>query len=60
MNIEEFEKSKKELLKAKEQNNKQISISDERTRMSKVNSFENKAIDGEYTYLLIENCIFSY
>lgn len=44
MNIEEFEKSKKELLKAKEQNNKQISISDERTRMSKVNSFENKAI----------------
>lgn len=44
MNLEEFEKSKKELLKAKEQNNKQISISDERTRMSKVNSFENKAI----------------
>lgn len=44
MTIEEFEKSKKELLKEKEQNNNQISINDERTRMSKVNSFENKAI----------------
>ena len=42
--MQHLEKSKKELFKAKEQNNKQISIIDERTRMSKVNSFENKAI----------------
>lgn len=42
MNLEEFEKTKKELEKSKEQNNEQIMISDERTRMSKVNSLEYK------------------
>lgn len=44
MNIEEFEKTKLELEKMKKENNKNIGLYDERTRMSKVNSFENKAI----------------
>ena len=44
MNIEEFEKSKKELLKAKKDNDKKISIIDERTKISKLNSFDNKAL----------------
>ena len=44
MNNEEFEKSKKELEKAKLQNDEQIIISDERTRMSKVNSLEYKGL----------------
>jgi len=43
MNNEEYKKSKKELEKAKEQNNEIIDISDERMRMSKVNSLEYKS-----------------
>ena len=42
MNLEEFEKTKKELEEAKKQNDEQIAISDERTRMAKVNSLEYK------------------
>ena len=42
MNNIEFEKTKKELEESKKQNNEQIAISDERTRMSKVNSLEYK------------------
>lgn len=42
MNNIEFEKTKKELEEAKKQNDEQIAISDERTRMSKVNSLEYK------------------
>lgn len=40
MNIEDFEKSKIELRKEKEQNNKQIDINDERYRMANVNRLE--------------------
>lgn len=42
MNNVEFEKTKKELEEIKKQNDEQIAISDERTRMSKVNSLEYK------------------
>lgn len=42
MNNIEFEKTKKELEEIKKQNDEQIAISDERTRMSKVNSLEYK------------------
>ena len=42
MNNEEFNKSKNELEKIKDENEKQILINDERTRMAKVNSLEYK------------------
>ena len=45
MNIEEIEKTKLELEQSKQENDKKINLYDERTRMSKVNSFENKAIN---------------
>lgn len=44
MYIEDFEKSKKELEKAKEQNNEQIAISDERTEIANINQMEYKGI----------------
>ena len=44
MKIEDFEKSKKELEKIKEQNNEQILINDERTRMANVNQLEFKGL----------------
>ena len=42
MNNIQFEKAKKELEETKKQNDEQIAISDERTRMSKVNSLGYK------------------
>lgn len=54
MDIKDFEKSKKELEKAKKQNNEQIAISDERTRMAYANQLENK---GAITLLI---SLFSY
>lgn len=43
MNIEDFKKTKEELEQQKQENDKKIGLCDERTRMSKVNSFEYKA-----------------
>lgn len=43
MKNEEYERSKEELEKAKEQNNQQIAISNEKIRMVKFNSLEYKA-----------------
>ena len=45
MNIEELEKTKRELKELKKENDKKIDLSDERTRMAKVNSFENKVFN---------------
>lgn len=43
MNLEDLKKTKEELEQEKQENDKKISLCDERTRMSKVNSFEYKA-----------------
>jgi len=43
MKIEDFSKTKEELEGQKKQNDEQVYVSDERTRMSKVNQFEYKA-----------------
>lgn len=48
MKIEDFSKTKEELEEQKKQNDGQIYVSDERTRMAKVNQFECKA----YTTLM--------
>lgn len=42
MKIEDFDKTKEELKKEIQKNNKQIAISDERKRMASVNQFEHK------------------
>lgn len=43
MNLEDFKKTKDELEQEKQENDEKIGLCDERTRMSKVNSFEYKA-----------------
>lgn len=44
MRTKDYEESKRELENRKKQNDKKILINDERTRMSKVNQFEFKAL----------------
>ena len=45
MKLEDLQKVKQKLKKQKQKINKQIDLYDEKARVSKVNSFENKAIN---------------
>lgn len=45
MKLEDLQNVKQQLEKQKQQNNKKIDLYDEKARMSKVNSFENKVIN---------------